>query len=803
MARFVGQQPHSEHERHSPAHQQPAAYPTHDAHQTSTMDPAPQHPTRPHHPNYSAGHCQSSPRHGVSPSTTRGHDSFHGADAEAGSSSSRLPHRHYVQWPPAPPSHPSHTSLAKGEYEGRRLDHSDSLSSASSAVSNPGRRQHAAPATPPASHGEMALSSSSVQQQQAGSDRKISCLECRSSKVKCSGRAEGGCNRCQRLQRACVFEQHRRGRKPAHVKMHKLEQSVDTIMTAINALREYSGKKDALREMVDETCVEQGGARKRRVDGSTGGGAARAVRSGEQDESPQSGAAIAADSMEPPLKLMRRPGTEYRDKPAKTLSNSTSLVRQGDELEAHVEAERVQELGLFSLSNPLKLLAQASDSALCQRSADPNPVSNAKNKTGEDKGDEDGAYASLQADMRSGRAKQAGVASRKAAPPPKQRGASRREYWEMGLYSSRLDQDATLDPIACQIMTTEVAHDLYNYYLRHLNFRITLLDPKVSTFQHVSKHSALLLTTACALAARFADHIDEAEELAKNLDAHIQRTLLPAVLLQGYRSVEIAQAFIIMAAYHANTASLDGDRSWSLLGYGIRIAAELDMNARMQSERQGKQGIQTPAVVLPDLLGDDGARMSAEEQYQRRMRDRERTWCNLWLFENSLSTHMGRRSTLGQDPVILGVGAGWHRAQYAIPGDEAIVALINLRRLQTKNVEFFEHSVLGNVKSDSIAPPSLRFQLDYYRRSCSADLSAWIATYVEGEEGQSYRMDNGRLYASYAHLILNSYALKSTTDEALLEPIYKDSYGAAMTYLTLFAERLHSSELVYVHNSGE
>ena len=745
MARFVGQQPHGEHERHSPAHQQPAAYPTHNAHQTSTM--------------------------------------------EAESSRSRLPHRHTVQWPPAPPSHPSHASLTEAEYEGRRLDHSDSLSSASSAVSNPGRRQHAAPTTPPAGQGEMASSSSKAQQQQAGSDRKISCLECRSSKVKCSGRAERGCNRCQRLKRACVFEQHRRGRKPAHVKMHKLAQSVDTIMTAINALREYSGKKDALREMVDETCVQQGGARKRRADGSPGMAAARA--------------ATAVDSMEPPFKVMRRPSTEDRNKPEKTLSNSTSLARQGDEFAAQVEAERGKERGLLSLSNPLKLLAQASDSALCQRSADPNPVSNAKNETGEDKGDEDGAYASLQADMRPGGAKQAGVASRKAAPPPKQRGASRREYWEMGLYSSRLDQDATLDPIACQIMTNEVAHDLYNYYLRNLNFRITLLDPKVSTFQHVSKHSALLLTSACALAARFADHIDDAEELAKSLDAHIQHTLLPAVLLQGYRSVEIAQAFIIMAAYHANTASLDGDRSWSLLGYGIRIAAELDLNARMQSERQGKQGIQAPAGVLPNLLGDDGARMSAEELYQRRMRDRERTWCNLWLFENSLSTHMGRRSTLGQDPVILGVGAGWHRAQYAIPGDEAIVALINLRRLQTKNVEFFEHSVLGNVKSDSVAPPSLRFQLDYYRRSCSADLSAWIATYVEGEEGQSYRMNNGRLYASYAHLILNSYALKSTTDEALLEPIYKDSYGAAMTYLTLFGERLHSSELVYVHNSGE
>jgi hypothetical protein len=58
------------------------------------------------------------------------------------------------------------------------------------------------------------------------------------------------------------------------------------------------------------------------------------------------------------------------------------------------------------------------------------------------------------------------------------------------------------------------------------------------------------------------------------------------------------------------------------------------------------------------------------------------------------------------------------------------------------------------------------------------------------------------VYLSYARLILNSYALKCTQDQTLLEPFYKESYNSAMSYLTLFSERLESPELVYVHNSA-
>ncbi|CDR99063.1 hypothetical protein [Sporisorium scitamineum] len=45
---------------------------------------------------------------------------------------------------------------------------------------------------------------------------KIACLECRSAKIKCSAPTDGQvpCKRCVKHQRECLFEKHKRGRKP-------------------------------------------------------------------------------------------------------------------------------------------------------------------------------------------------------------------------------------------------------------------------------------------------------------------------------------------------------------------------------------------------------------------------------------------------------------------------------------------------------------------------------------------------------------------------------------------------------------
>ncbi|MCO5566000.1 hypothetical protein L7F22_019675 [Adiantum nelumboides] len=754
---------------------------------------------------------------------------------------------------------------SRREFENRRNHHSDSTSSMNSISPHTSSSPHTMmmanrgdgygrPPPPPQYGGGGGMydsrrdaggpSSESIQHKTSGlaadsgangqPDRKVSCLECRSSKVKCSGQAEGGCDRCKRIKRACVFEQHRRGRKPAQVKMNKLEQSVDTIMTALSALTEYKRSKEISRDnAVDEEDEEddyhrnteksnQGRKRRAESDTSTTNGEPFKYAKSRADSSNSVPSFHRHDLSSPDEQhfgtnnphggresnrfsamledVSGRARKFLSSRSPSTIDMPTSKSESTDVLGTNTEGAS-QELGQPPLSNPLKLLAQASDSNVEPARVD--TIAQTPLKEDSDDG-EDLDTQTVDASGKSQNSKSAKFAKGSSQT----RGASRRGYWNIGMYSSRLDKGSAFDPISQGLMTHEIARDLYGLYMRHLNAPITLLDPILHTFSFVRSHSALLLSASCALAARFASHIDNAEEIANKLDSHIQDVLLPTILLKGYRSVEISQAFIILAAYHSNTQSLDGDRSWSLVGYGIRIAAELDMNARLLSEWSSMaKNAQTPTSVQADTplsnrLAEDDIQLSAEEATQRRLRNRERTWCNLWLFEYSLSTHMGRRSTLSQDPVILGVSAGWHRAAYAIPGDEAIVALIGLRRIQIKNTEFFEHSILStSYDRPQINSAAARFQLDFYRKASRADITNWTAMYVEREEGSSYRMKNASLYASYARLILNSYALKCTSDEELLDPFYKESYSAAMTYLSMYSERFRTG-LTYVHNSS-
>ncbi|CEH16165.1 hypothetical protein CBOM_06031 [Ceraceosorus bombacis] len=350
--------------------------------------------------------------------------------------------------------------------------------------------------------------------------------------------------------------------------------------------------------------------------------------------------------------------------------------------------------------------------------------------------------------------------------------------------------NSPMDDAASGLVSESAAEILWTLFMNHLNSPITLLDPNLATFAYARSHSALLLTAACALAARFALELPDAAGIASRLDSHIQTTILPAVLMEGFRSPEIAQALIIMAAYHNPTKTLADDRSWSLLGYGQRIASELDMNSSILSAKVGRQNGASPE-------GDDhSGSAELDEGFQRRLRSRERTWMNLFLFEQSLSTHMGRRSTLVVDPVVRESAAGWHRAPFAIADDEAVVAVLQLRLCVRKHLEFFDRSVAGGGAEHAA------LQLEFFRQSAKADVDAWRATWCEQRSG-TYRMRNGRLYANYALIILYSFALRSThVPTESLAPIYRDSFEASLTYLTLFLDIFTPQKLIYSNNSS-
>lgn len=60
------------------------------------------------------------------------------------------------------------------------------------------------------------------------------------------------------------------------------------------------------------------------------------------------------------------------------------------------------------------------------------------------------------------------------------------------------------------------------------------------------------------------------------------KVLCGMVLVEFWKSVEIVQAFILLAVFPAPSRRWDEDKTWMYLGCAIRLAADLDLNRRME-----------------------------------------------------------------------------------------------------------------------------------------------------------------------------------------------------------------------------
>nr|CDI53508.1 oxysterol-binding protein [Melanopsichium pennsylvanicum 4] len=724
----------------------------------------------------------------------------------------RYSHRSYSPAPAAPPSisspsHHAHASLSRLEPSS---SNSGLASSNTSSASHPADRDHDSCAP----FNDTATNAAST----VGTEKKISCMECRLSKVKCSG--GDLCIRCKRLGKTCYYKSHKRGRKSDSSKIQKLERTVETLS---RTLEQFSRNKRASSPAnskslpnnvhIESTPVVPSQPLSDQDLASSPDASCKGVEAA-QLSAPSSSSAMSPPSQSPrailgsayrdaPSNKPRRP-SELFDQPSassswQTHKNITSATPTSD------DPDEPENLGLPTLSNPLKLLAHASDSARDRDSGletDFSSISTSRSKvaiansTNFNQGNHRSSskrattHSADQRPSSSGgdpniRASLFGVyAGTTASNAVSRFGPGRgKAFFDVGLFNTKLDNLPHFDPINRGYLTLVEAESLYALYMQHINPMITLLDPYLHTFDHVRSCSALLLSSTCWIAAKYRV---EASQIAAHLEMHIRSNLLPTILMEGFRNAEIPQALIILAAYHPQMNTLSEDKAWAYVGFAIRIASELDMNSRIS--------------VRPANRQDD-------ESLARRLRNRERTWLNLWLFETSMSQHMGRRPTLANDPVVMAC-AHWHLDKFALPADKAVVAVVQLRLTMLRNIELFENFVDASINHLPVERTTK--QVELFRRICASDLDIWLATWTTSEifwpnthlPPTLSRIHRLKLYYWYARLILDTIALKcSHLGLTVLGPIYKDAYACCMAYLGIFVATMVPNGLFWGHNS--
>ncbi|GAC93554.1 hypothetical protein PHSY_001119 [Pseudozyma hubeiensis SY62] len=828
----------------------------------SSPSPQPAHyPDSQHYPPYQHAHHshqKSTPRHhpqgrhfvNMPPHhrTPQSHDQYRYADqgyspaSAAASSASSAPHHSEpsASRPPLPSTR-SAPSLPKDRLdEAARAKHRLPEASASSAAS--------------AAAADAAAAA-------AAAEKKISCMECRLSKVKCSG--GDLCTRCKRLGKECYYKSHKRGRKSDSSKIQKLERTVDSLSRALeqfskNKVARSPGsaqslprtgpadvKRDVRTQPMDDQETSSPDTFWKTVDAHRAPAAPLSTAMSPPAHSPR--ANLTASQREATASGSKRPSDLHRQRSASSSWQTSHSIATATPTSD--DPDEPENLGLPTLSNPLKLLAHASDSAREGLEASDPASSDSASKVSDNKGasavdhlsrsrgrtaahangaagsaDQGPSSAALRLDSADGRTSLFGEYHGLTKTNTVSRfGPGRgKAFFDVGLFTTKLDNLPQFDPIDRGYLTLAEAESLYAVYMDRINPTITLLDPHLHTFDYVRSCSSLLLSCTCWIAAKYRV---EASQIAADLEMHIRTNLLPTILMEGYRNAEIPQALIILAAYHPQMNTISEDKAWAYLGFAIRIASELDMNSRI-------------AVRPPNRQDDAGL--------ARRLRNRERTWLNLWLFETSMSQHMGRRPTLANDPVVMGC-AHWHLDKFALPSDKAVVAVVQLRMLMKRNTELFENFV--DASNSYLSAERTAKQVELFRRICASDLDTWLATWTgpshqqseqamppstttrqeaaeafsnssaakgskpngsepDSESSESLpptlgRINRLKLYYWYARLILDTIALKCNhLGLEVLRPIYRDAYACCMAYLGLFVATMVPNGLFWGHNSA-
>nr|QBH67527.1 hypothetical protein UEMT_1993 [Ustilago esculenta] len=343
-------------------------------------------------------------------------------------------------------------------------------------------------------------------------------------------------------------------------------------------------------------------------------------------------------------------------------------------------------------------------------------------------------------------------------------GASRKGYFNLSLFHSKNDDTEGLDPIELGLVQLKELERLFDVFFARINPVLDLFDPFLHSVTFVRMRSAFLTTVISAMAARFSDTTQDAT-LATTLDKHWQEKLLPMILLGGYKSVEISQAFLILTTYSRPTNRLVDDRSWQYLGFAIRTATEVGVNRKV-----------TPSE---NLLGN--------EQVARRVRNRERLWFNLFLYDRTLSAQTGRPWTISEDRMIV-QSSMWHRQDFALPEDVSLVSLIKLRRITAQHTEAFDTYLTSPDRFDEtqtatalgVGGQSMFDRrlagLEFFRKNANADLEKWKETWCINTEDKIKEVDTStaagkylvrwaptaKLFYYHSRLLINSLVLGAT-----------------------------------------
>ncbi|KAH9051379.1 fungal-specific transcription factor domain-containing protein [Lactarius deliciosus] len=319
-----------------------------------------------------------------------------------------------------------------------------------------------------------------------------------------------------------------------------------------------------------------------------------------------------------------------------------------------------------------------------------------------------------------------GVASRRFFMP----GPS--QNLNLALRKSLIDKISPPDILVHKLVTPEDVEKLFDIFYTRINPFISLLDPKLHTPLLTFSRCPLLFTVVCAIASRYSDK-PEVYPIAM----HFAKSAAANALVDGRKSVELCQAYILMSIYAVPARRWEEDCSWLYAGLAIRVATDLNLH------------------LLPQ-------KKPMTEQQELEMLNRTRVWIICFNLDKSTAMQFGKPSTLKED-YIMRHPLEWYKASnHNHPYDVHIIAYSSLFRIINQfHQKVFSDLDVPNGLNRSIDFRAVILEYDQLLHNCREE---WAERFARDSDPSDlaceFRAKLLPFHSNYAMLVMFSFGFQ-------------------------------------------
>ncbi|KZW01468.1 hypothetical protein EXIGLDRAFT_63179 [Exidia glandulosa HHB12029] len=347
-------------------------------------------------------------------------------------------------------------------------------------------------------------------------------------------------------------------------------------------------------------------------------------------------------------------------------------------------------------------------------------------------------------------------------------GVARSDYFmNPGIDSRRLasDDQSRPDLLVKGIINFEEVDELFEIFFSRLNVILTILDPVLHTPASTFARCPFLFTIVCATAARYYAKRPELHTIAM----HFARDAAAHCVTQGFKSIELCQAYIIMATYAVPAKRWEEDRNWLYIGLAIRIATDLNLHLTTSTK-------------------------PTNEIQEREILNRTRVWLICFNLDRSTSTQFGKMATLREDYIVRTSPEWYRESAYNSKYDVHLCAYTQLLRVMAhfieevfsdenscsglnKNVDWLE---VTNRYNDEFTRYEIEQQQRFANDSDPSDPSCVYRTYLLP------------FLLGYSRLVMHSFGFQSAIDRGVTkgDVFFQRCMDAATQVCTVLLERL-------------